>query len=239
MPARKRHTPESAPITQRPRDEELARTERMYDFGNTPVLLAHPAVNHGAVVAASLTGYWVTRTLSREKFAVVDLSACLVLPSLDVQLPGDEAPRRVRPGTCFVGHGKVTVPPHLRRLFPAPNTGRVDPKSRFYSAVFGAWVTFPFASSNGEPLTVEASPLLWLNAGTVARGGALSSTSLGRIVGGVLEGLQLCCGCPPAPPAPPPARCDFPHPTGGFLCTKLPHPPGRGTHRNGFFNAVW
>lgn len=224
-------TPARQAQPQEASDEQFRATDRMYDFGNTPVLLSHPALNGGEVVSGAITGYWVTRPTSREQFEVVSLDANLVLPTVTLQLPEWNAPRVVRPGSIYLSQAKFAVPPHLRRLFPAPNRGKVDVKTRFYTAVFAAYATFPFAGVEGKELPVEPARILWLNVGTVERGGALTSSSLGRIISGILDGLMLCCGCGgPKPPPPAPRRCLVPHPTAGVTCTRPPH--GDGGHSN-------
>ena len=185
---------EAAKQISAPKNRDAIRKEReeqVYDFGNAPVLLTHPAINSGEPLQGVLTGYWSTVRTQQTTFAIKEVDARLVLPSTDLLAPGKKTPTRTRPGSIFLSVSSIDVPKHLAELFPKPNTGTFDLRSRFFSAVFGAHVVFPFAYADGDYLNLEPTSLLLRSIGYVAKDGSLMASGFGTVTRGFFQGLMF------------------------------------------------
>lgn len=167
--------------------------EHVYDFGNSPVLLTHPAINSGETVQGVFTGYWSTVRTRHTSFAITEVNARLVVPCLDLQAPGKHKPMRTQPGSIYLSITSFDVPEYLAEVFPHSNTGTFDLRHRFYSAVFGLRMVFPFAYAKGDYLNLAPSSLLLRTTGYVAKDGSLIASGFGTIVDGLLRGLMFCC----------------------------------------------
>lgn len=216
-------------LVQQPEDEQV------YDFGNSAILLTHPAINGGETVQGVFSGNWVTVLSGRTSFAVTSVHAQLVLPSMELQLPGRKTQVRTQPGSIHLSKSTFEVPKHLVDFFPQPNNGTFG-GNRFYQAVFGLHVVFPYARGGGEHLDLQPTSALLRTVGYVQRDGSLIASGIGTIIGGFLNGLMFACGHPSGTPAPPP-KCNAVEPNATWKCDLAPGHTGQ--HMNAYSGHVW
>jgi hypothetical protein len=203
--------------------------DQVYDFGNTPVLLTHPAINEGDTVQGYFVGNWTTRLLSRSTFEIVNLDAQIVLPTINLKLPKRRSPVNVFPGSIWVSMGQFEVPPYLNNLFFKPNEGTFDLRNRFYQAVFGLHVHFAYAYGDSRYLNIEEpANLLLKTVGTVEKGGALTASGIGRVISGFFNGLMFACSHGSKKPTTP-KKCKATSPK-GWLCTRSKAHAGKHTN---------
>ena len=221
----------------RPRDSDVPSSftyeapspdERFYDLSLSQVQLSHPAINDGQAVEGVVSGYWTTLSDSRYSFTVERIDAHLVLPVLRVKVSKSKKPIEVRPGTMYLRKGQFNVPKPLQEIFPNPNTGTVDSRSRTYRVVLGMHLQFPFAYAESEYLETEPANVLVMSVGTVKRDGGLTASGVGRIVSGFLDGTMISTLKPAVPKPAPVPPCPVANPTTGRPCQKKPagHPGG-------------
>ncbi len=222
---------------------------RVYDFGNATVLLTHPSINMRQTVIGCLTGTWTARAASRAEFKIVAVNAMLVLPHLDVQLPGAKAPERIHPGHVSLILGGFEVPAPWNEVFGPINHGKVNAKSRLYSAVLGMYAQFSFAHradaggmGGHMMLDLDPAPIVLNTFGTILDGGAMVAGGSGTVVGGWMQGAVIAASRCDPPPLPAPVKCRVSDPTGSAYCG-LPkgHPldsDGKG-HANPATGETW
>ena len=208
----------------------------VYDFGNTTVLLTHPAINEGGTIQGYFAGNWTTHSLSRSTFEIVEVAATIVLPAFDLKLPKRRSPIRTFPGSIIVNRGQVEVPDYLKEVFPNPNEGTVDVRNRFYQTVFGMGVHFAYLYGNSKYLNLEEpANLLLKTVGKIEKGGELTASGIGMITSGFFSGAMFCCnhGSKKKTKS---KKCGMKSPT-GYLCTRKKH--STGNHSNPTSGEKW
>ena len=200
----------------------LDEVSRIYDFGNSVVLLTHPDINQGETVHGRFVGNWETKEVSRTEFLILTVEAKLVLPEMNWKLPKRETTTRVAPGSINLSLAKFEVPSYLKEIFPSPNRGVVDIRNRMYHAVFSMNADLSFAHSKSGFLELLPADLLLLTIGNIEKDGSLSASGIGRIVSGPFAGLMFSCGHPSSPP-----KCGAVYPKDGRRCVKTRGHAGR------------
>ncbi len=210
--------------------------DAVYDFGNTSVLLTHPAINEGEAIQGYFSGNWTTHSLSRSTFEIVEVAATIVLPSFDLKLPKYKSPIRTFPGSVLVNRGHVEVPNYLKEVFPNPNEGTVDVRNRFYQTVFGMQVHFAYVYGDSKYLDLEEpADLLLKTIGKIEKGGELTASGTGIITSGFFSGAMFSCshGSKKKTKS---KKCGAKSPT-GYLCTRKKHTSGN--HSNPTSGERW
>jgi len=188
---------------------------RIYDFGNSAVLLTHLDINQGETVQGHFVGNWETRQATRTEFDVIGVDAKLVLPAMDWRLPGKRSALRVTPGAINLSLSEFRLPAYLQEIFPTPNRGQIDVRKRTYRAVFTMQADLSSAHAKSDFLEMPPADIVFMTLGNIEAGGGLTASGIGRIVSGPFVGLMFSCSHPTTPP-----KCGAVYPRDSRRCTK-------------------
>ena len=176
----------------------LVPAKRMYEyeFQNAPLSIVHPAINRGEPANGTLVGSWYGLHTSPSEFRVHVIDAAIVMPWVDLELPGVEGRLRFNPGLVELNFSPSLDPGAFGKEFEQANTGHVDMEAGTYAALFALQAHFREA-----PVELESVPLL------IRVGGALIEKTLhaggqGSVTGGWLSdaSIVLLCSKPPKKP---------------------------------------
>jgi hypothetical protein len=168
--------------------------DQTWFFNGTPMFVTLPVeIGGGEPVPARLEGSWVTRLVSRDEFEIVDLDACIVIPSISGRLDPKGDLIELEDLEVPLSLAKVRLPAGLREEFGKVNCGVLQPRGGFVRSSLGLRAHVPpIGRQEIPPAEVALKSIGW-----VARDGVVMQAGVGTVLRGLLRGTILCCASKP------------------------------------------